>query len=125
MPHTILLVDDEPMIRKLVHATLDGDEYRILQAASAEEAIKVLDGESIDLVLLDWNMPGLSGIELTRQFRAAPTTADLPIIMLTTNSRSEDRATGQDAGVTTYLTKPFSPLELIRCVEQILDSDSA
>ena len=95
----------------LVHTTLDAPEYQIIEAADGDEALKLARQEKPDLVVLDWMMPGLPGIEVTRLLRKNAETARLPIVMLTAKGQERDKLAGRALGVTEYLVKPFSPLE--------------
>ncbi len=117
----ILIVDDHVEIRKLVEITLRVEDYQILQAKSGEEAIKIEKAEKPDLIIMDVVMPGkIDGIEATRILKNDPETKKCPIIMLTSKDDEEDVKRGLDAGADDYFTKPFSPLELIKKVEEVL-----
>jgi DNA-binding response OmpR family regulator len=115
---TILLADDDPHTRDLVHATLSGPDYRILEVDNGRQLLAHCDSDPPDLVVLDWMMPGISGLEVARELgrRARPPA----ILMLTARHQTADAQLARDAGVTHYLTKPFSPLELIARVEELL-----
>jgi two-component system phosphate regulon response regulator PhoB len=116
----ILIVDDHEEIRKLVEITLRVEDYQILQAKNGEEAIKIVKAEKPDLIIMDVVMPGkIDGVEATRILKKDPETEACTIIMLTSKSDEEDVKRGMDAGANDYLTKPFSPLELIRKVEKV------
>lgn len=117
---TILLADDEPHLRTLVTATLDGDRYRIVEAPDGPTAVALARSECPDLVLLDWMMPDMTGLDVAQALRALPETAAVPIIFLTAKGRDADRAAGLAAGACAYLVKPFSPLELLARVEEVL-----
>lgn len=121
---TILLADDEAPLRTLVHTTLDDPAYRILEAADGLAALDLARREHPDLLILDWMMPGLSGIEVARTLRQDPTTQDIPIILLTARSQQADVAQGHAVGVYAYLIKPFSPLELLEKVEEVLQGST-
>ena len=117
----ILIVDDHVEIRKLVEITLRVEDYQILQAENGEEAIKIEKAEKPDLIIMDVVMPGkIDGIEATRILKNDPETKKCPIIMLTSKDDEEDVKRGLDAGADDYFTKPFSPLELIKKVEEVL-----
>jgi CheY-like chemotaxis protein len=117
----ILIVDDHEEIRKLVEITLRVEDYQILQAKNGEEAIKTVKAETPDLIIMDVVMPGkIDGVEATRILKNDPETKACIIIMLTSKSDVEDVKRGMDAGANDYFTKPFSPLELIRKVEEVL-----
>jgi two-component system, OmpR family, phosphate regulon response regulator PhoB len=117
---TILLADDEHNLRLLVRTTLDDLEYCILEAADGTTALELACKERPDLLLLDWMMPGINGIEVAKALRQDPATMHIPIIMLTAKSQETDKAQGHGVGVCTYLVKPFSPLELRRKVQEVL-----
>lgn len=115
----ILLADDEANLRMLARITLDDPAYRILEAEDGIAALTLARNERPDLLVLDWMMPGLSGIEVARLLRQDPTTAQIPIIMLTAKGQEADRAQGRDIGVYAHLVKPFSPLELLQKIQEI------
>ena len=117
---TILLADDEAYLRLLVHTTLDAPTYRILEALDGNEALAMARTEHPDLLVLDWMMPGLSGLAVAQALRQDLVTADIPIIMLTAKGRDIDQAQGHALGLQAYLVKPFSPLELLEKVQAIL-----
>jgi CheY-like chemotaxis protein len=118
----ILIVDDEFEIRRLVEITLRVEDYQILQAESGEEAIEIVRAEKPDLVIMDIMMPGgIDGLEATRILKNDPETKECPIIMLTAKGQSYERKEGLAAGADDYFAKPFSPLELIKKVAEILE----
>jgi two-component system chemotaxis response regulator CheY len=117
---TILIVDDDPLIRKLVATTLeDVSGFRLTEAGDGEEAVATAAAERPEIVFMDIDMPRLDGIEACRRMRSQPESARATIVMLTAASdgRAEDRA--RAAGADLFLTKPFSPLELLRLVDQL------
>jgi DNA-binding response OmpR family regulator len=117
----ILIVDDRPEIRELVEVTLGMDGYHIVQASDRETALKKAKETSPDLVILDVMMGGdEDGYDVCRQLKARPETGNSKIIMLTAKARDIDRKAGIDAGADGYFTKPFSPLELMDKVEELL-----
>jgi two-component system, OmpR family, phosphate regulon response regulator PhoB len=116
---TILLADDEAYLRMLVRTTVRDPAYRMVEAADGPAALALARQERPDMVVLDWMMPGLSGIEVATALRQDPTTASIPI-MLTAKGQAADQARGQAAGVDAYLIKPFSPLELLETVQAVL-----
>ena len=120
MPATILVVEDEPAILELVTACLRHAGHRVIAAETAEEAQRWVAETLPDLALLDWMLPGLSGIDLARRLRGAERTRDLPIIMLTARSEELDKVAGLEAGADDYLTKPFSPRELLARIKAVL-----
>jgi CheY-like chemotaxis protein len=118
---TILLADDEKPLRILVHTTLAGPDYRILEANDGLEALEIARREKPDLLVLDWMMPALTGLEVTKRLRQDPATAGIPIIMLTAKGQEADRELAVRVGITAYLVKPFSPLALLERVRETLE----
>lgn len=117
----ILVVDDQPTIRELVEATLRGEKYQIFQEASGEAAVETAKSEKPDLIILDVMMPdGMDGLETTRTIRSNETTKKSIIILLSAKGQDEDIEKGKKAGADDYFAKPFSPLDLINKVEEIL-----
>jgi CheY-like chemotaxis protein len=117
----ILIVDDQPEVRELVDVTLAVSDYQILKAASGEEAINIAKQEIPDLIIMDVMMPGsLDGLEATRIIKRDEKTKSCVILMLTAKGQKTDVEKGIDAGADGYFIKPFSPLELIRKVEEVL-----
>jgi len=117
---TILVIEDEPAIRELLKVNLADAGYEVHEAADAERAQIELTRELPDLLLLDWMLPGQSGLALARQLRANTRTRDLPIIMLTARSDEADKVAGLEAWVDDYVTKPFSPRELKARIKSVL-----
>ena len=116
----ILIVDDEASIRDMVGITLDLAGYNSISAATAHDAhISVIDNKP-DLVLLDWMLPGGSGIELARRLRRDEVTTNIPIIMLTAKASEDNKVQGLMEGVDDYVTKPFSPRELVARIKTVL-----
>ncbi|MBI5040054.1 MAG: phosphate regulon transcriptional regulator PhoB [Gammaproteobacteria bacterium] len=121
MPETtILIVDDEAAIREMVGFALERAGFRWLEAGDAAAAQVVIADQRPDLVLLDWMLPDLSGIHLARRLKREELTAHLPIIMLTARGEEEDRIRGLEVGADDYVTKPFSPRELIARIKAVL-----
>jgi two-component system phosphate regulon response regulator PhoB len=120
MPATILVVEDEPSIQELVAASLQHAGHLVMRADSAEDALKLVSSTLPDVVLLDWMLPGMSGVQCARQLRGNERTRGLPIIMLTARSEEHDKVAGLDAGADDYLTKPFSPRELQARIKAVL-----
>jgi len=116
----ILVVEDEPDIRKLVHYNLAQERYRVIEAVDGEQALKVVQRDKPNLLILDLMLPGLSGLELCKLLRERPDTAKLPILMLTAKAGEADRVVGLEMGADDYLAKPFSPRELVARVRAIL-----
>jgi CheY-like chemotaxis protein len=122
MPTTVLLCDDEQVLRQLVRATLDNGEYSIVEAADGDESLELARRVQPDLIVLDMMMPGRSGIDVLQKLRADPRFARTPVVMLTARARESDREAATAAGADRYLAKPFSPLELISVVEELLEN---
>jgi two-component system alkaline phosphatase synthesis response regulator PhoP len=116
----ILVVEDEPDIRKLVQYNLAQERFKVLEAEDGEQALKLLQHEKPDLLILDLMLPGLSGIELCRILKQTNETARMPILILTAKAGEADRVVGLEMGADDYLTKPFSPREMIARVKAIL-----
>jgi CheY-like chemotaxis protein/phosphoribosyl 1,2-cyclic phosphodiesterase len=110
-PRTVLVVDDDPTILRLLISTLEADGFRVLTATDGESALRVARAERPALILLDWEMPGTNGVEVTRRLRseADPELRDAPVVLITAQTGSANTAIGFAAGVTDYLTKPFRP----------------
>jgi two-component system KDP operon response regulator KdpE len=113
----ILVVDDEPQIRRVMRTTLSSHGYAIKEAKSGEEALESFRSEKPDLILLDVNMPGMSGVEACREIRAS---SDVPIIMLTVRNTEKDKVQALDAGADDYVVKPFGIEELLARVRAAL-----
>jgi two-component system, OmpR family, KDP operon response regulator KdpE len=106
----ILIVDDEPQIRRVLRTTLSSQGYTVAEARTGDEALEQIRNERPDLILLDVNMPGISGLETCREIRSS---SDIPIIMLTVRSSEHDKVQALDAGADDYVTKPFGSEELM------------
>ena len=117
---TVLIVDDEAPILALLHYNLEKAGYRVLQAADGEEAMTIAREEHPDIVILDWMLPSLSGIEVCRQMRRDTDLANTPIIMLTARGEEQDRVRGLEVGADDYMPKPFSPAELLARIRAVL-----
>ena len=117
---TILLADDEDYLRDLIRVIVEDSECRVLEASNGMDALKLVRNEHPDLVVLDWMMPAMTGIEVSLAMRQDPQTAAIPIILLSGNDKNACITEGRRAGVTACMTKPFSPLELLTRVEDIL-----
>ena len=120
MAYKILVVDDEPPIVRLMEFILARQGHQMLVAVNGEEALEKVRTQNPDLVLLDIMMPRIDGYEVARTLRADPATADLPIIMLSAKAQEEDIQKGIDVGVNEYITKPFSPEQLVHVVTDYL-----
>lgn len=117
---SVLVVDDESAIREMIGFALRRAGMDVEGAADAREALARISENKPDIILLDWMMPGVSGIELTRRLRREPVTADIPIIMLTARITEDDKVAGLEAGTDDYVVKPFSPRELIARINAVL-----
>lgn len=120
MPANILLVEDEPAIQELIAANLTRAGHMVLRAPDAEIASRIVRDALPDLVLLDWMLPGQSGIEFARRLRTEERTRNVPIIMLTARSDEQDKVLGLEIGADDYVTKPFSPRELMARIKAVL-----
>jgi len=117
----ILIVDDQLEVRELVEVTMRVGDYQILKAQSGEEALEIVKDEKPELIIMDVMMPGgMDGLEATRILKNDPATKDCKIIMLTAKGQQTEREKGIEAGADDYFVKPFSPLELIKKVEEFL-----
>jgi len=120
MQKHILIVEDEPAIRDMLAYALRKGDYAPLLAADAREAQERIAERVPDLILLDWMLPGTSGLELARRWRREALTRDIPIIMLTARGEENDRVGGLEAGVDDYVVKPFSARELLARIRAVL-----
>jgi two-component system phosphate regulon response regulator PhoB len=120
MPAQILVVEDEPAIQELIALNLEQAGQRPVMASSAEQALERIQEALPDLVLLDWMLPGQSGLELARRLRGDARTKKLPIIMLTARGDEEDKLRGLETGADDYITKPFSVKELQARIKAVL-----
>ena len=116
----VLVVEDESAIAELMSINLRHAGYEVVVAATADEALVQVDRVLPDLVVLDWMLPGESGITLAKRWRSQPRTRELPIIMLTARAAESDKISGLDAGADDYLTKPFSTNELMARIRAVL-----
>jgi two-component system, OmpR family, phosphate regulon response regulator PhoB len=117
---SVLVVEDESAIAELISINLRHSGFEVTVAASADQAQSVVDRVLPDLVLLDWMLPGQSGLQLAKRWRADARTRELPIIMLTARMEEADKINGLDAGADDYLTKPFSTKELLARIRAVL-----
>jgi two-component system phosphate regulon response regulator PhoB len=120
MPATVLIVEDEPAILELVAVNLEHAGYETLRAVSAEDANRLLSDILPDVVLLDWMLPGQSGVALARRLRNDARTRELPLIFLTARAEEPDKIAGLEAGADDYITKPFSTKELVARIRAVL-----
>ena len=117
---TVLIVDDEAAIREMIAVALEMADYDYLEAADAREAHALVVDKQPDLILLDWMLPGTSGVELARRLKKDEATADIPIIMLTAKVEEDNKIQGLEVGADDYITKPFSPRELVARLKAVL-----
>ena len=125
MAHKILIVEDEPEIRELLSFALSREGYDVLEAETAEAALLKMDSRMPDLAVVDWMLPGMDGVELARRIRRDEVGSDLPIIMLTARGDEPDKLKSFASGVDDYITKPFSPRELLARVKALLRRSGA
>ncbi|WP_111641624.1 phosphate regulon transcriptional regulator PhoB [Marinimicrobium alkaliphilum] len=116
----ILVVDDEFTIRDMLRVALEMADYEVHEAGNAQEAMSLVVDVQPDLILLDWMMPGTSGIELARRLKKDELTAEIPIIMLTAKTEEDNKVQGLEVGADDYITKPFSPRELVARLKAVL-----
>jgi two-component system, OmpR family, phosphate regulon response regulator PhoB len=117
---TVLLVEDEPSQREVLSYNLEAEGFRVLQAENGEEALLLVGEGAPDLILLDWMLPNVSGIEVCRRLKLRPETRGVPIIMLSARSEEVDRVRGLETGADDYIIKPYSVIELIARVRAAL-----
>lgn len=120
MTPVILIVEDEADLVELLRYNLEREGYEVLATPSGEEALLIVEERHVDLMLLDWMLPHLSGIEVCRQLRRKPESRALPVIMLTARGEQADRVRGLDTGADDYVTKPFAPEELIARIRAVM-----
>ena len=116
----VLLVEDETDIREMLTFSLERSGFNVVPVETAEEAMRILDGPLPNVVIIDWMLPGMSGIDLASKLRRDPITSDLPLVMLTARGEESDKLKSFDAGIDDYITKPFSPRELIARIKALL-----
>jgi two-component system phosphate regulon response regulator PhoB len=117
---TVLIADDEPSMRLLVHTTIESDSYGVLEAADGHEAWALIKRHRPSLVLLDIQMPGRTGLEILASIRSDPSLDAVRVMVMTARALEADRTAAMAAGADYYLTKPFSPLELLARVQEAL-----
>jgi two-component system, OmpR family, phosphate regulon response regulator PhoB len=120
MTSTILVVEDEPAIAELLAVNLGFAGHKVMRAADAESAEAMMAGALPDLIVMDWMLPGMSGVKLARRLRGQARTRDIPIIMLTARTDETDKIEGLETGADDYITKPFSPKELMARIKAVL-----
>lgn len=117
---TVLIVDDEASIREMIAVALEMADYECLEAGDAKTAHSMIIDRQPDLVLLDWMLPGTSGVELARRLKKEEITSEIPIIMLTAKVEEDNKIQGLEVGADDYITKPFSPRELVARLKAVL-----
>ena len=120
MAVNILVVEDEPAIQELIAVNLEHAGHHIIRARDAEAALGLVKSALPDLLLIDWMLPGMSGASLAKQLRQDERTRQIPIIMLTARAAEQDKVAGLEAGADDYVTKPFSPKELVARIKAVL-----
>ena len=120
MAANILVVEDEPAIQELIAANLTRAGHTVLRATDGETGLRIVKEALPDLILLDWMLPGISGLDFARRLRADSRTRDVPVIMLTARGEEVDKIAGLEAGADDYITKPFSPRELVARIKAVL-----
>jgi len=120
----VLIADDNESMRSLMALTLDSGRFEILEAQDGVSAIEVALAERPELIFLDWSMPGRSGIEVCRALREDPRTAGTKIVMVTARVQDHERQAGFEAGADDYITKPFSPIQLLDKVAEVLGPEA-
>jgi DNA-binding response OmpR family regulator len=118
--HTVVIADDEPSVRMLVHATMETDGFNLIEAADGDEAWSLIQKHRPSLVLLDVRMPGRTGLEILREIKSEPNLSGTRVILLTASAQESDINAGLLAGADFYLTKPFSPRDLLSKVDEAL-----
>src|SRR5690554_5811838 len=117
---TVLIVDDEPAIREMIAVALEMADYGYLEAEDARQAHALVVDRQPDLTLLDWMLPGTSGVELARRLNEEEATADIPMIMLTAKGVEDNKIQALEVGADDYITEPFSPRELVARLKAVL-----
>lgn len=120
MRHLILVVEDEAPIRDMIRLALELDKFEVMEAENTKQAELKIAHRIPNLILLDWMLPGVNGIEYAKQLKRNPTLKDIPIIILTAKAEEENKIKGLEIGADDYITKPFSPRELIARIKTVL-----
>ena len=120
MAAKILVIEDEQAVREMLFYALNKEDFEVREAASGKIALDILKKYNIDLILLDWMLPGQAGIEISKKLRSMPETKNIPVIMLTAKSDESDKVLGLESGADDYITKPFSPKELVARIKALL-----
>ncbi len=120
MTRTILVVDDSATIRQMLAGTLQGAGYEVVQGKNGQDGLDQLQGNNVHLIISDLNMPVMDGYTFIRHVRGLPDRKTLPIIVLTTESSTEKKTTGREAGASGWIVKPFSPEKLLQAIGKLL-----
>lgn len=120
MGKKILIIDDSNSMRGILRSALLGGGFEVIEAANGQEALVTLDGQRVDLIITDVNMPGMDGISVVREIRHRPRTKCTPVLILTTESTPELKQAGRVAGATGWIVKPFSPQQLWQVIARVL-----
>lgn len=118
--HNVLIVEDDVDIREMLKFSLEKEGFHTTEAEDAEQALRLLDQPGIDVALIDWMLPGMSGVEFVRRLRLDDHTKELPLIMLTARGEERDKLRGFDVGADDYMIKPFSPKELVARIRAVM-----
>jgi len=121
----ILMIEDDPASARLMELMLQSEGYRIVIAPDGVQGLKIAQTDVPDLILLDLMLPGEDGFEVLRRLRAEPSTADLPVVVVSSKAQAIDRQVAADAGADAYLTKPYGRVELLSQIRSLLGEDSA
>ena len=122
---TVLVVDDDPVILRLLEVNFEMEGFRVLVARDGQEGIDVATEEKPDAIVCDVMMPKVSGLELVAELKVRPGTSGIPIVLLSAKAQQSDVRTGLDVGADDYLTKPFEPLDLVDRVNALLEANSS
>jgi two-component system phosphate regulon response regulator PhoB len=117
---SVLIVEDDAAVREMARFVLEQADFEVAEAADAQQARERVSIQAPELILVDWMLPGMSGIELARQLKRDPLTREIPIILLTARSEENDKVRGLESGADDYITKPFSTRELIARIKAVL-----
>ncbi|MFC1673860.1 phosphate regulon transcriptional regulator PhoB [Pseudomonadota bacterium] len=120
MQHTVLIVEDEPPQAEMLSYNLEREGFRVMVAGNGEEGLSMARDSMPDAIVLDWMLPGLSGIDVCRQLRGETSTREIPILMLTARGEEEDRVRGIETGADDYVVKPYSPREVVARIKALL-----
>ena len=125
MATSVLIVEDEPEIREMLNFSLTRASFTVIEAATGEMALQRLDTDLPDILIVDWMLPGMSGVELAKRIRRDELTSALPLLMLTARSEETDVLKSFESGIDDYMSKPFSPKELVARIKALLRRSGA